>query len=57
MTLQGSSGGFPCRQTEKVAAHHAIVVTVDHDGTSASQVNVFLPPVAHLESKQNMALH
>lgn len=35
----------------RVAGYHAIVVTVDHNGTSAPQVDVFLPPVAHLEPK------
>lgn len=32
-----------------LSEYHAIVVTVDHDGATAPQVDVFLPPVANLE--------
>lgn len=33
--------------------YHAIVVTVDHDGPTAPQVDIFLPPITHLEPKQS----
>lgn len=33
--------------------YHAIVVTVDHDGPTASQVDIFLPPITDLEPKQS----
>lgn len=33
--------------------YHAIVVTVDHDGPTAPQVDIFLPPIADLEPKQS----
>lgn len=33
--------------------YHAVVVTVDHDGASAPQVNVLFPPVAYLKSKDD----
>lgn len=40
--------------TDKVQVdYHAVVVTVDHDGASAPQVNVFFPPVAYLKSKDD----
>lgn len=35
-----------------LADYHAIVVTVDHDGPTASQVDIFLPPITDLEPKQ-----
>lgn len=37
--------------------YHAVVVTVDHDGASAPQVNVFFPPVAHLKSKDDKLIY
>lgn len=29
--------------------HHGIIVAVDHDGSSASQVNILFPPVTNLQ--------
>ena len=43
---------FLCGKRDTAAGYHAIVVTVDHDRTSAPQVDVLLPPVAHLQPKQ-----
>lgn len=36
-----------------LVVYHAIVVTVDHDGPTAPQVDIFLPPITNLEPKQS----
>lgn len=36
-----------------LADYHAIVVTVDHDGSTAPQVDIFFPPITNLEPKQS----
>lgn len=36
-----------------MADYHAIVVTVDHDGPTAPQVDIFLPPITDLKPKQS----
>lgn len=41
------------KQAVLLVDYHAIVVTVDHDGPTASQVDIFLPPITDLEPKQS----
>lgn len=37
-------------------SYHYIEVTVHHDGSPASEVNIFLPPVTYLEDKALFSL-
>ena len=37
--------------------YHAIVVAVDHDGVASSQVNIFFPPVTHLQEHIYLQFH
>ena len=32
------------------STHHAIIITVDHYWRSSTQINIFFPPISHLEN-------
>lgn len=39
-----------CTDREVDTSYHGIIVAVHHDGTTASEVNILLPPVTHLDN-------
>lgn len=39
-----------CTDREVDTSYHGIIVAVYHDGTTASEVNILLPPVTNLDN-------
>lgn len=49
-TVVSLTNSKPAASEQKCKSYHYVEVTVHHDGSPASEVNIFLPPVTYLEN-------